>query len=187
MTILAPMSTMLVPADSADIHEYARWPAETRAYAYELWALDEAGNCRRVALRLAAEGYGDVPERTVRYWRDADDWDGQLSEAMALAFPQIGRRIASRLMLAADSGSGYLQRVNDGTEAPDKSRVTAALGALDRVGHSPLGRSAAPTIERVEAVVEAWPDFASMSAEERRAWELERREQLRAALRPQTR
>lgn len=154
-------------ATTATVNRGHIWPQTTRDYAYELWALDEAGDCTRIAARLNAEGYGDVPARTVRHWRDVDAWDHRLAEAAVASFPITGRRIAIRLMLSADDGAGYVQRVNAGTEPPNKLRLAAAQLALDRVGFDALGRSQRPQMD-VDGTptTPALPDLAGKSADE---------------------
>lgn len=153
---------------------------ETRELAYQLWAFIAARNNSKVAELLESEHAIIVPDRTIRDWVNRYNWAQRAAEDVQKIAPDIRFQAFSELLFAGLDGARYIRRVNSGEEVPNKTRLIAALGAVDRIGFSPIGSRNPVDGINAPAQQSAAIDFSSMSPEELRAHEEQIRKRARS-------
>ena len=151
--------------DERDVRDtWSRRPIddETRETAYQYWAFRADRNAARAARLLQADGV-TIPADTIRSWVERHRWVARADiDAVQLA-PAHRRQIIETLIYGGPESVGYLRGVVTGQEAPDKTRVAAAVAILDRIGFSPLGRQQAPTLETPTSHLPQIPDTTGLS------------------------
>lgn len=102
---------------------------DIRHEAFLLYATEAGRSVAQTAAMLGRMGQ-EIPERTLRYWRQVDRWDERADEALLSAAGTRLRRLSLHLLLAAESAANWLEQVNRGLARPDPQRLAAARVAL---------------------------------------------------------
>ena len=153
-------------------HSTKPYPEETRALAFQVWLFKASQSPARTAKLLATDEYGSITltDETIRYWRDTERWTEKAQDAVRSIAGGLHMQTVVDQIAGVPEAISFLRQVVNG-EIPNtdtKTRVTAALGLLDRSGLSPLGgKMARPSLTGPAQL----PDLASMSASEAQALE----------------
>ena len=106
---------------------HARWEnSPGRQLAYRTWAADPSVSVAQLVRQLDATHGLKLAERTVRDWRERDQWEKRRAlERLAdseVSIPQmiVGLRVAAPMAVA------YVRAVMDGREEPNALRLRAA-------------------------------------------------------------
>lgn len=151
-----------------------RYPEEVKELAYQLWAFVASRNASEVVRRLATEEHGghDVPYQTVAYWVREYGWADRAARDVDSIAPDLRHQVFSELLFAGLEGAKYIRKVIDGDEHPDKVRVAAAIGAVDRIGFSPVGnRNPSDGIGAPQSKSLELPSFSAMTPDQLREYE----------------
>ena len=123
------------------------WPAETKEYAFQLWAYICGRNAGAVARKLREENLlpREMPhvrvQETVAHWAKRYNWRLRVTHDFAMIAPDLHDQLAQEIILGARSSVAHLRHVVDGETKPDGNRIRAALGLLDRAGFTPIKRT----------------------------------------------
>lgn len=127
--------------------------SRTMETAYQVWAFLASRSPSRT-LEILASDYGtDIPVRTLQRWIVDQGWADRVDRDVAGIAPAIRRETIAELILGAREAAQGLRRVVNGTEEPDKTRVTAYLGLLDRGGFGHIGNGAAAAAKPITAPI----------------------------------
>ncbi len=129
-----------------------RYKEETKAEAFQLWALTCSRNFRRVTERLNELGV-EVDERTVRRWADAEEWPGKVGAYLRQLAPGLNEKQLSDLFLGRGEALEILREIATDPTQATKDRLTAAIALVDRGGMSHVGSKADPTSSMANASV----------------------------------
>lgn len=114
--------------------------SKTQELAYQVWAF-EAGQVATQAVAILARDHDvTVPVRTMQDWA-ARGWHERFERELSAIAPAIRRKTVTEIVLGSLEAAQGLRRVVRGDEAPDKTRVQAYLGMLDRGGFSHIGNA----------------------------------------------
>ena len=141
-------------------HTGTRYDASTRDLAYQLWAFTHGRNASSVAVAMQRE-HPNLDERTVQRWAKDGAWAGRVRADVRALAPAIHEAIVVDLIAGAQEAAAYVRAVvrGDDPSVVHQTRVTAALGLLDRAGFAvrkdagPL--APAPPAPAVEAIPES--------------------------------
>lgn len=126
---------------------------QTIETAYQVWAFLASRSLVRTLDILASDFEITVPKRTLQYWVAEYKWAERVDRDVAGIAPAIRRETIAELILGAREAAQGLRRVVNGTEEPDKTRVTAYLGLLDRGGFGHIGNGAAAASKPITAPI----------------------------------
>ena len=118
-----------------------RYSDDDRQLAYEVWALEAGQNTEKTSAILSAQHGLSVDGRRIRDWRDRHSWETRYAAEVEAAAPMLRHRAFGILVVGSPEAAAYLRAVVTGQEQPEKTRVAAAFGILDRIGFSPVGRN----------------------------------------------
>lgn len=124
------------------------WPDETRELAFELYMLQAGRYLPHVARLLYEDHDIQVPPRTLRYWRDVDQWDVKADERLTALAPNLRERTAVNLTVAALHASQSLLRITAGEERADRFVIMADVAALNAAGFSSSSHASRDTSSR---------------------------------------
>lgn len=129
------------------------WPAETKEYAFQLWAYVCSRNAGCVARKLREEDRlpREMPhvrvQEAVAHWAKRYQWRLRVTNDFAVIAPDLHEQMAQEIILGARTGIRYLRDVVDGrAQTDDKgkvdgNRIRAALALVDRAGFTPVRRN----------------------------------------------
>ncbi len=123
---------------------------EDRDLALQVWAFYADRNATRTAAMLAEEHGVVIPARTLRQWAQDNTWLDRAQELYRQQAPDLFDQTRFTLVAAGPHSSRYLfdcvRLLPDGSYAvakPDRARVAAAFGNLDRIGFLPVTKAEA--------------------------------------------
>lgn len=112
-----------------------KWPDSVKQLAFEVWLHQAGRNIKATETTLATEFDSPVAGRTIRDWRDQDQWDVKAEEQMRLIVGSYHERTLGQLVVAAYHSASYLARVTSGAEKGDRERLRAAMVSLQSAGY----------------------------------------------------
>ena len=124
------------PETALDGDRGARYPAETRDLARQLWTFKYARNAERVAEELRKE-FPQLEARTVRYWANRDRWAERAAADVAAIAPDLDHSIVTDLIAGASEGAQYLRAAARGDVRAEPARVNASVSLLHMAGYAP--------------------------------------------------
>lgn len=159
------MVTELVKPDNAAIDPRARrYTAEERAGAYLLWRTTCGRSLRKVSARL------NISMPSLIAWKRDDGWESLADQEDHDDFSSSRLGVAAIVVNELVPSIEEAVRIRDhGTD--DKVRLAAAQWLAGLAGVSPVSKIETAVTDRREAVIEAAPDFATMSVEQLRQYE----------------
>lgn len=121
--------------------------SKTQELAYQIWAFEAGQNCPGTLAILARDhDVTSVPLRTLQDWASRG-WVERVDRDLSAIAPAIRKKTISEIVLGSLEAAQGLRRVVRGDEAPDRTKVMAYLGMLDRGGFSHIGNAPERRIE----------------------------------------
>ena len=159
------MVTELVQLEQSETDKFGRrYTPEERAAWYLYWRTVAGRSCRKVALKFG------VDPRTILAERDSGNWPATADQEDHDDFSSSRIGVAAIVVNELVPSIEEAVRIRDhGTD--DKVRLAAAQWLAGLAGVSPVSKIETAVTDRREAVIEAAPDFATMSVEQLRQYE----------------
>lgn len=159
------MDTRLQVVKTGEIDTGKRYTDQDRDGAYLLWRTTAGRSCRKVAHRLG------INERTIYNWRDSHGWIDKANHEDQDDYASSRIGVAAIVVNELVPSIEEAVRIRDhGTD--DKVRLAAAQWLAGLAGVSPVSKIETAITDNRTQVIEAAPDFANMSVEQLREYEL---------------
>lgn len=142
-----------------------RYTDADKEAAYQYWRTAGGRSFRRTASKLK------IADNTIRSWAQSQDWavraNSEDNEDVYAVRAGTAALVTQELVKSIET----VVEVRDDPAAKHKDRLMAAFWLAGLAGVSPVSRIEQAVNAQVIEVVEALPDFSSMTTQEIRAWE----------------